>query len=66
MAYYQQKVSKNVIPRQVVPRTDELYQEDFPKALFLSALQEEQRTASFLERNVLNLLSAKTRQKSNA
>ena len=52
--------------RQVVPSIDKLYQEDFPKAFFRSALREEQRRAPFLERNVLNLLSSKTRQKSNA
>ena len=49
--------------RQVVPSIDKLYQEDFPKAFFRSALREEQRRAPFLERNVLNLLSSKTRQK---
>ena len=49
--------------RQVVPSIDKLYQEDFPKAFFQSALREEQRRAPFLERNVLNLLSSKTRQK---
>ena len=31
---YQQRVSKNAMPRQVVPSTDKICLEDFPKAFF--------------------------------
>ena len=33
--YYQQRVSKNAIPMQIVPSTDKIYQEDFPKLVAL-------------------------------
>ena len=35
----QQRLSKNAMPRQVVPSTDKIFQGDFPKAFFQSALR---------------------------
>ena len=35
IAYYQQRVSKNVMLTQIVPTTYEIYQEDFPKVINL-------------------------------
>ena len=41
-------------------------QEDFPKAFFKALYKRSKEPLLYLERYVLNLLSAKTRQKSNA
>ena len=54
------------MPTQIVPNTDKIYQEDFPKAVSQSTLRKEEWAAPFLELGVYNLLSAETRQKSNA
>ena len=54
------------MPWLVSPSTDKIYQEDLPKVFFQSILQEKQRAAPFLEPNVLNFLSAKIWQESNA
>ena len=35
IAYYQQRVSKNVMLTQIVPTTYEIYQEDFSKVINL-------------------------------
>ena len=38
-AYYQQIFSKNAMARKVAPSTDNICQEEFPKAFFQSALR---------------------------
>ena len=62
IAYYRQRVSKNEVLRNIVPSTDEIYQQDFHKVI---ALNRATNAAPLEQHRVDNLPSTKIWQKCN-